>query len=156
MSMKILVVCLGNICRSPLAEGILKKKLSSDFKVDSAGTIDLHQGELPDHRAITIGKNHDVNISDQRSRPVIDQDFDEFDLILCMDQSVYQDVSKMAKTDSQRRKISLFMDAAGLGNDYNVPDPYCGDLHDFENAYKKIDHVSQHLHQNQHIYVADR
>lgn len=154
--MKILVVCLGNICRSPLAEGILKKKLSSDFKVDSAGTIDLHQGELPDHRAIAIGKNHDVNISDQRSRPITDQDFDEFDLILCMDQSVYQDVSKMAKTDSQRRKISLFMDAAGLGKDENVPDPYWGDMQDFENVYQMLDHASEQLKHKLHTSFANR
>ena len=154
--MKILVVCLGNICRSPLAEGILKKKLSSDFKVDSAGTIDLHQGELPDHRAIAIGKNHDVNISDQRSRPVTDQDFDEFDLILCMDQSVYEDVSKMAKTDSQRRKISLFMDAAGFGKDENLPDPYWGDMQDFENVYQMLDHASEQLKHKLHTSVANR
>ncbi len=147
--MKILMVCLGNICRSPLAEGILKNKLSSDFKVESAGTIDLHQGEQPDHRAIEVGKNHNIDISDQRSRPVTDQDFDEFDLILCMDQTVFQDVTRMAKTDSQRRKISLFMNEAG-GTHEDVPDPYWGDMEDFERVYQMLEVASEKLKNKLH------
>ena len=97
--MKILVVCLGNICRSPLAEGILKSKLPENFTVDSAGTISLHEGEHPDKRAIETAENHGIKIGKQRSRPITKKDLEDFDKIYCMDISVYEDVISMAKNE---------------------------------------------------------
>ena len=88
--MKILMVCLGNICRSPLAEGILKKKAETrnlDWEIESAGTSSFHNGELPDSRSIAVAKAHGINITDQRSRLFLKEDLDEFDLILAMDSS---------------------------------------------------------------------
>ncbi len=96
--MKILMVCLGNICRSPLAEGILQSKLPAGFLVDSAGTIDMHQGKNPDHRSIETGQKYDVDISQQRSRPFTEKDFEEFDRIYCMDKNNLEDVLSLAKT----------------------------------------------------------
>jgi len=103
--MKILMVCLGNICRSPLAEGIMKAKAPENFLVDSAGTISLHEGEHPDKRAIKTAALHGIDISKQRSRPVTAQDFDLFDKIYCMDVDVLADVVSKAKSDSQRKKV---------------------------------------------------
>lgn len=136
--MKILMVCLGNICRSPLAEGIMKTKLSEEFFVDSAGTIDLHQGEHPDKRATKTAKNHGVDISKQHSRPITTKDLEEFDRIYCMDLSNLEDVLSLAKNDEQRSKIALLMDAAGL-QPREVPDPYFGGDEGFERVFQQID-----------------
>ena len=87
--MKILMVCLGNICRSPLAEGIMKTKLPENFKVDSAGTGNWHVGKLPDERSIDIAYKHGIDITDQRARQFKVEDFDTYDLIYVMDQSNY-------------------------------------------------------------------
>lgn len=136
--MKILMVCLGNICRSPLAEGILKAKLSDAFFVDSAGTISMHEGEHPDKRAVETAANHGIDISKQQSRPITDSDFENFDLIYCMDGKVYQDVMSKAPHE-QKQKISLFLEADGNGKNTEVPDPYWGDMRDFENVFQLLD-----------------
>lgn len=144
--MKILVVCLGNICRSPLAEGILRSKFSENFEVDSSGTISLHEGKNPDTRAIKIAKNHGIDISNQKSRPTTKNDLDYFDKILCMDLNVYEDVVSMAKSEEQRQKISLFLEEAGdFGENIEVPDPYWGDLDEFEEIYQLIDSASEKI-----------
>jgi len=144
--MKILVVCLGNICRSPLAEGILKSKLPENFTVDSVGTISLHEGEHPDKRAIETAEKHDVDISKQRSRPISKTDFDEFDKIYCMDISVYEDVISMAKNEEQRRKISLFLEEAEIPeNNYEVFDPYWSGLDGFEKVYALLEEASEKI-----------
>ena len=144
--MKILVVCLGNICRSPLAEGILKSKLPENFKVDSAGTISLHEGEHPDKRAIETAENHGITIGKQRSRPITQKDLEDFDKIYCMDLSVYEDVISMAKNEEQRQKIVLYLEEAGFtGDQTDVPDPYWGDLSDFENVYKLLDEAADSI-----------
>ena len=141
--MKILVVCLGNICRSPLAEGILKSKLPDNFTVDSAGTIALHEGEHPDKRAVETAGNHDVDISEQCSRPITQNDLVTFDQIYCMDLSVYEDVISMSKTEEQRQKISLFLKEAEIPeNDYEVFDPYWSGLDGFEKVYQLLDQAA--------------
>jgi protein-tyrosine phosphatase len=146
--MKILVVCLGNICRSPLGEGILKSKLPENFVVDSVGTISMHEGKKPDERSIETAKNHGIDISKQRSRPIKKADLENFDHIYCMDLSVYEDVISMAKNEEQRKKISLFLEAAGNNGENNeVPDPYWGNLADFENVYQMIDEASSKIAQ---------
>lgn len=88
--MKILMVCLGNICRSPLAEGIMKSKAPENFFIDSAGTISMHEGKHPDQRAIQTASHHGIDISQQRSRPITQADFENFDKIYCMDVDVLQ------------------------------------------------------------------
>ncbi|MDV7695342.1 low molecular weight phosphotyrosine protein phosphatase [Chryseobacterium soli] len=136
--MKILMVCLGNICRSPLAEGIMKTKLSGEFFVDSAGTISMHEGEHPDKRAVKTASHHGIDISKQQSRPITNSDFENFDLIYCMDRKVYQDVMSKAPYE-QKQKISLFLEANGSNSDTEVPDPYWGDMKDFEHVFQLLD-----------------
>lgn len=134
------MVCLGNICRSPLAEGILAAKLDDRFTVDSAGTISLHEGEHPDKRAVAAGKNHGIDISQQRSRPITAKDIESFDRIYCMDLEVYKDVVSKAQNEAHRKKISLFLEAAGEhGENIEVPDPYWGGSEEFEAVYQMID-----------------
>ncbi|MBB6369499.1 low molecular weight protein-tyrosine-phosphatase [Chryseobacterium shigense] len=137
--MKILMVCLGNICRSPLAEGIMKAKVPESYIVDSAGTISMHEGEHPDKRAIKTAANHGIDISKQKSRPITKADFDTFDKIYCMDIDVYEDVISKASNEEQRLKISLFLEAAGNHKNAEVPDPYWGDLKDFEEVFQLLD-----------------
>lgn len=137
--MKILMVCLGNICRSPLAEGIMKMKLSENFMVDSAGTISMHEGEYPDKRAIKTATNHGIDISQQKSRPITKEDFENFDKIYCMDISVYKDVISKTKNEQQRQKVSLFLEATGNHKNTDVPDPYWGDMNDFETVFQLLD-----------------
>lgn len=135
---KILMVCLGNICRSPLAEGILQSKLNRAYTVDSAGTGDWHEGEMPDNRSVTVAKNHGIDISNQRARQIRMSDFDEFDLILAMDTSNYNNLLNLTKTKEHRMKIRMITNS-------NVPDPYYGDLADFENVYQILDKATDEL-----------
>jgi len=137
--MKILMLCLGNICRSPLAEGILRSKISDDNLVDSAGTISMHEGQKADKRSIKIAHNHHIDINTHRSRPIVESDFEEFDHIYCMDLNNLQDALSMAKSEQHRMKISLILDALPDVNSQEVPDPYWGDLSDFEDVYQMLD-----------------
>ncbi|VFA40018.1 low molecular weight protein-tyrosine-phosphatase [Chryseobacterium indologenes] len=137
--MRILMVCLGNICRSPLAEGIMKTKLPEGFEVDSAGTISMHEGEHPDKRAIKTAANHDIDISRQRSRPIIRKDFETFDKIYCMDIDVLEDVISKTENEEERQKVSLFLEALGDHKNAEVPDPYWGDMRNFEEVFQLLD-----------------
>lgn len=140
--MKILMVCLGNICRSPLAEGLLKIKLPSEYIVDSAGTIDMHEGQKPDHRSIEVAGKHNIDISMQRSRPLTTKDLDYYDIIYCMDQQNLEDVRSLADSDVQRSKVHLILADAGQPADAIVPDPYYGTQDDFENVYQILDEAT--------------
>ncbi|SEM25938.1 protein-tyrosine phosphatase [Chryseobacterium taichungense] len=133
------MVCLGNICRSPLAEGIMKAKAPKDFLIDSAGTISLHEGEHPDKRAIKTAAHHGIDISKQRSRSIIANDFEIFDKIYCMDVDVLADVVSKARNEDQRQKVSLFLEALGDHQNAEVPDPYWGDMTDFEDVFQLLD-----------------
>ena len=132
------MVCLGNICRSPLAEGILKSKLPENFIVDSAGTSAFHKGEIPDERAISIAKEQGIDISNQRSRPFQIWDFDEFDRIYCMDKSNLSNVLSMAENDRQKEKVSLILDILE-DSISEVPDPYYSGKESFEKVYQLLD-----------------
>ncbi len=134
------MVCLGNICRSPLAEGILQSKLPGNFIVESAGTINMHEGKNPDHRSVNIAKNYGIDISKQRSRPFIDSDFQEFDLIYCMDKNNLQEVLSFAKNEEDRNKASLI-----LADNQEVPDPYWGDMSDFDYVYQLLDKACERI-----------
>ncbi|CAM1365290.1 putative Protein-tyrosine-phosphatase [Tenacibaculum litopenaei] len=135
--MKILMVCLGNICRSPLAEGILKSKVSSEVEVDSAGTAGYHEGELPDTRSIAVAKKYGIDITNQRSRKFTVADFDYFDLIYVMDDSNYHNVLSLARNDEDALKVKMIL--SELGSTANVPDPYYGGTDGFENVYAMLD-----------------
>ncbi|MEC5171432.1 MULTISPECIES: low molecular weight protein-tyrosine-phosphatase [Chryseobacterium] len=137
--MKILMVCLGNICRSPLAEGIMKAKAPKDFYIDSAGTISLHEGKHPDKRAIQTAIRHGIDISQQRSRPITPADFENFDKIYCMDVDVLADVVSKARNEDQRKKVSLFLEVLGDHQNAEVPDPYWGDMKEFEEVFQLLD-----------------
>lgn len=134
------MVCLGNICRSPLAEGILKSKLNPDFYiVDSAGTSAYHIGELPDHRSIAIAKKNGIDISNQRARKFIPNDFNEFDLIYAMDIENYHNICSLSTNKSNLLKVKLILNEINPLKDLSVPDPYYGGDFGFENVYKMLD-----------------
>ncbi|WP_417354862.1 low molecular weight protein-tyrosine-phosphatase [Flavobacterium sp.] len=144
MPVKVLMVCLGNICRSPLAEGILQSKLPSDkFRVDSAGTGGWHVGQLPDKRSVTTARERGLDITHQRARQFKVSDFTEFDHIFVMDTSNLKDVLKLAPNDKAKTKVSLMMDALHPGESINVPDPYYGGPEGFDNVYDMLDEACQ-------------
>lgn len=137
---KILMVCLGNICRSPLAEGILKSKLPSDaFVVDSAGTANYHTGNPPDKRSIAVAQKYGLNISSLKGRQFNVSDFDVFDTIYVMDESNYNNVVALARNDQDITKVKFILNEIYPNQNYNVPDPYYGGDEGFENVYKMLD-----------------
>jgi protein-tyrosine phosphatase len=140
MKIKILMVCLGNICRSPLAEGILKSKIdSNNIFVDSAGTGHWHIGKKPDPRSIEVAKKHQLDITDQRGRQFSKQDFDDFDYIFVMDNSNKKDVLSIARNDSDKEKIHLMLNEIFPNENMDVPDPYYGGSEGFQNVYRMLD-----------------
>lgn len=144
MPVKILMVCLGNICRSPLAEGIMQSKLPSDkFIVDSAGTGNWHAGEGPDRRSVATAKNRGLDISCQKARQIKVSDFDIFDHIYVMDSSNLRDVQQLAPNASAKAKVKLMMDEVHPGKGVNVPDPYYGGPEGFDNVYDMLDEACE-------------
>lgn len=133
------MVCLGNICRSPLAEGILKSKLPNDFMIDSAGTINMHEGKKPDHRSISIAKKYSIDISQQKSRHFQAEDFKNYDRIYCMDRNNLKDVLSLAQTKSDEEKVFLMIENA------EVPDPYWGEMKDFDHVYHLLNEASEKI-----------
>jgi protein-tyrosine phosphatase len=129
------MVCLGNICRSPLAEGIMQHqadKAGLDWRVDSAGTGDWHVGQGPDRRSVKAAADQGVDISKQVCRLFRTRDFDEFDLILVMDKSNLSNVLAMARNDEDRKKVKMLL------GDKIVPDPYYDDTQ-FAPVFKLIE-----------------
>ncbi len=125
--MKILFVCLGNICRSPLAEGILRYKANKDnldITVDSAGTSNYHIGQSPDPRAISVAYANGIDISNQKARQFRLKDFEDFDYIIAMDKSNYSELLDLAGNTQNTKKIKLYMNFAYPDSNIDVPDPY--------------------------------
>lgn len=136
---KILMVCLGNICRSPLAEGILKSKLpEKHFIVDSAGTAAYHIGSTPDRRSIAIAKKYGLDISNLKGRQFNVKDFDAFDLIYVMDASNFKNVVNLARNNEDISKVNFILNEVYPNQNYDVPDPYYGCEEGFENIYKML------------------
>ncbi len=146
--MKILMVCLGNICRSPLAEGILRNKIllkATEVKslrnviIDSAGTGNWHEGEHPDKRAIQVAKMFGVDISRLIARQFSVNDFNEFDVIFAMDHDNYRNILLLARNPSDKNKVRLLLNADQPDSNRSVPDPYYGGEDGFINVYKLIE-----------------
>lgn len=137
---KILMVCLGNICRSPLAEGILRSKLdTSQYEVDSTGTGHWHVGNPPDPRSVAVAKKNGLNISALRGRQFSYQDFLDFDHIYVMDSSNLENVLRLAKTQEDKDKVSMILDTLFPGEKIDVPDPYYGIDDGFDRVYEMLD-----------------
>ncbi len=139
--MKILMVCLGNICRSPLAEGIMREKIKShqlNWEVDSAGTGSWHVGSPPDPRSVEVAKQNSIDISRQRGRQFSREDFKKFDLIFAMDSQNYQNITKMAPDDKAKEKVELIMNLHQAGYNQSVPDPYWND-DGFQGVFDMVD-----------------
>lgn len=139
--MKILMVCLGNICRSPLAEGILQTKVGDNHLVDSAGTGDWHVGEQPDRRSVAVAKKYGVDISDQRAMHFNPVFLEEFDLIFAMDEQNLIDLQKLTRNEEEQSKIKLIL-KDGIGQTQNVPDPYYDGEDAFEYVYQLLDEAT--------------
>lgn len=140
-TMKILMVCLGNICRSPLAEGILKQKAQEhdlEWEVDSAGTGAWHIGERPDRRSIAKAHEYGIDITAQRARQLKPEDLSYFDLILTMDESNYRHAFQLASSKEQEAKVKMIMDYVSPGQRIDVPDPYWDD-DGFEQVYQMLE-----------------
>lgn len=143
--MRILMVCLGNICRSPMADGLLRKKVFEkglDIVVDSAGTSSLHEGEAPDHRMRETARELGTPIDDLRSRPFETNDFDRFDIIYAMDKNNRRNILSLARNEADKSKVFLLLNELEPGMDLEVPDPYYGGKQGFIDVYHMLDRAT--------------
>lgn len=136
------MVCLGNICRSPLAEGIMLKLIEDhklDIEVDSAGTSNYHIDEAPDKRTIQNAAKHGVDLKPLRARQFKAKDFEEFDRIFVMDKSNLRNVLALASNELQKQKVHLLLNELHPGKDEEVPDPYFGGEQGFEEVFVMVE-----------------
>ena len=144
--MKVLMVCLGNICRSPLAEGILKNKAKNlNITVDSAGTAGYHIGNPPDSRSIEIAKKHNINIENQKARQFTRKDFQEFDTIYVMDKNNYSHLISLADNQEEREKIQMILNEVTENSYDSVPDPYYGGDDGFKKIYDILEEACEKI-----------
>jgi len=142
------MVCLGNICRSPLADGLLREKvkqLNLDIVVDSAGTSNHHIGQAPDSRMRSTAKEMGLSIDDLRARQFTKEDFNEFDLIFVMDKSNYANVISLANSTKEKEKVHLILNELHPNQDLEVPDPYFGGNQGFKEVYNLLDEATNAL-----------
>lgn len=140
--MRILMVCLGNICRSPMAEGILRAKVEEmnlNVRCDSAGTSNYHTGEAPDKRARSCMKRHGHSIEDLKARQFEVDDFDKFDVIYAMDSSNYTDILSKARSSEDKKKVAMILNESQPNKNLEVPDPYFGGDAGFDHVYALLD-----------------
>lgn len=146
--MRVLFVCLGNICRSPMAEGLFLKKVQElkieSIEVDSAGTGNYHIGELPDERMRETAVSKGINLI-SRARQFKSSDFDQFDLIIAMDRQNKSNIISMAKSETDRKKVHLMRNFDDNQDEPDVPDPYFGGQNGFENVYNILDRSTENL-----------
>ncbi|WP_370173298.1 low molecular weight protein-tyrosine-phosphatase [Leeuwenhoekiella palythoae] len=143
MKTHILMVCLGNICRSPLAEGLLKSKLDTEkFQVDSAGTGHWHVGNLPDSRSIAVAQKNGLDITDQRGMQFKPAFFERYDYIFVMDNYNYEDVVAQAPKEEDKAKVQLILDEIFPGERVDVPDPYNDSQRGFDRVYEMLDEAT--------------
>ncbi|MEX1201693.1 MAG: low molecular weight protein-tyrosine-phosphatase [Ferruginibacter sp.] len=158
--MKILMVCLGNICRSPLAEGILRQKAAmAGFQctLDSAGTNGFHTGEAPHHLSQKVARLHQVDISSQRARNFTKEDLENFDVIYAMAGDVIKDIQQIAGSSKHLNKVNLFLDELKPGMYQDVPDPWYGNEDGYHEVFDLISNTCDqiinkyNIHQTQAI-----
>ena len=143
--MKILMVCLGNICRSPLADGLMRKKVQEyklDVYVDSAGTANYHAGGAPDERMTQTARRKGVDISKLQARQFVVSDFDAFDIIYVMDRSNYDNVVRLARNEADRNKVQLILELLPNKTEIEVPDPYYGGQDGFEHVFDLLNRAT--------------
>jgi protein-tyrosine phosphatase len=146
--MRILMVCLGNICRSPMADGLLRKKvkaLNLDVTVDSAGTSAAHQGEHPDQRMRHTARELGTPIDELQSRPFVSEDFDRFDIIYAMDKENRRNILSLARSEDDKLKVLLILNEVEPGMDLEVPDPYYGGQQGFIDVYQMLDRATDKI-----------
>jgi protein-tyrosine phosphatase len=149
--MKVLMVCLGNICRSPLAQGILEARATEaglNWEVDSAGTLRYHVNEPPFVLSQQVAKENGIDISKQRCRVFLPEDMHNFDRIYVMDGDNYAAVKKISGTHFQEKKVMRLLDVLYPGEERNVPDPYNGTKKDFEAVFQLIDSACRKIVDN--------
>lgn len=148
MASRILMVCLGNICRSPVAEGVMRSKVEKyglNISIDSAGTSNYHTGQHPDQRAISNAMDHGIDISKLKARQFSALDFDVFDRIYVMDSSNYNDVVGLARDENDKKKVDLLLNAIYPESNMSVPDPYYGGDAGFENVFMLIENACEQI-----------
>ena len=141
------MVCLGNICRSPLAEGILQSKIREkglDWEVDSAGTGAWHVGDQPDRRSIKVAQHNGIDITYQRARQFRAKDLAEYDLVFAMDQSNRSNILRLAQSPAEEAKVHLIMNLVEPQADINVPDPYYDD-NGFNQVFEMLDEACERI-----------
>ena len=142
---RILMVCLGNICRSPMADGLLRRKvkeLNLPIFVDSAGTANYHTGSKPDKRMCQTGKRNGTSIDELRARQFSKADFEDFDVIYAMDNENYRNIIKLSASEQHRTKVKLILNELYPGENRAVPDPYYGTDNDFQAVYDLLDQAT--------------
>lgn len=145
------MVCLGNICRSPLAEGILQdkaRKAGLNWTVESAGTNGYHTGEPPHHLSIKVAKENGIDISKQRSRRFMADDFEQFDLIYAMATDVLDDIKRISRDKFDATKVDLFLNGQYPGQDREVPDPWYGPEQGYHEVFAIIDEACDSILKN--------
>lgn len=148
LTMKILMVCLGNICRSPLAEGVLQhkaKQAALDWTVESAGTNGYHVGEAPHRLSQKVAKLNGIDICEQRARRFVKEDFDRYDKIYAMADDVMDDIRRIAKEKYDPAKVDLFLNELYPGKNASVPDPWYGTEPGYHDVYKLIDETCEQI-----------
>jgi protein-tyrosine phosphatase len=142
------MVCLGNICRSPMADGLLRRKVKEhglNVYVDSAGTANYHVGSPPDHRMIETAKSRGTEIHDLRARQFSKKDFHDFDILYVMDESNLSNVSRLSTGEQEQQKVRLILDELYPNERRHVPDPYYGTMKDFMGVYDLLDNVTDRI-----------
>ncbi len=145
---KILMVCLGNICRSPMAEGIMRSKIEKyklQAEVDSCGTAAYHVGEQPDRRAMAKLREHGMDISGLSGRQFQQSDFDNFDMIYVMDSQNYRNVLRLARNEKDRQKVNMIMNEVYPNGHIDVADPYYGGASGFDDTYQMLDMATEKI-----------
>jgi len=146
--MKILFVCLGNICRSPLAEGILASKAAGrnlTVEVDSAGFERFHRGDPADPRSVAVARAHGIDLNGHVARLFTPADFDHYDRIYVMDRTNYNDVMGVARDADDEKKVDFIMNMVSPGEDRHVPDPWYGGKEGFKKVFRMLDEACERL-----------
>lgn len=152
--MRILMVCLGNICRSPMADGWLRHKVKQynlSMEVDSAGTANYHVGEKPDHRMRRLSLEYGVSIDELRARQFTVADFDKYDIIFAMDKSNEKNILRLARNEQDKEKVRLFLNELYPNQDMEVPDPYYGNDLNFKEVIELLDQATNAFLKNNRL-----